>query len=99
MGLSGDGIDTFLNIPFGQDTSGAGQFAPLKPFVPPHNTTLNATVAGPACPQQFVTVANDTGLHSDVTSISEDCLNLLITRPSSSTKHSRFSSHGLHLRR
>ena len=89
VGLSNDGIDTFLNIPFGQDTSSAGRFAPPKPFIPPHNTTFNATVAGPACPQSHVTVATNTGLSSDVTNISEDCLNLRVTRPSSTTRKSK----------
>ena len=54
QGVVGDGVETFLNIPYGQDTSGAGRFAPPKPFIPARNTVVNATVAGPDCPQQMV---------------------------------------------
>jgi carboxylesterase type B len=85
-GISNDGLDTFLNIPFGQDTSGSGRFAPPKPFIPAHNTVINATTAGPACPQQMDPFPGLNGILSNVTNISEDCLNLRITRPSTPSK-------------
>ena len=88
-GVSGHGIDSFLNIPFGQDTGGLGRFAPPKPFIPAHNTVFNATAPGPVCPQLSVPGGGVTGVFSNVTNISEDCLNLRITRPSSISASSR----------
>jgi carboxylesterase type B len=88
-GISHHGVDSFLNIPFGQDTSGSGRFAPPKPYIPAHNTIFNATVSGPDCPQQPVPFPGVNGIASNVTNISEDCLNLRITRPSSISKTSR----------
>ena len=85
-GISNHGVDTFLNIPFGQDTSGAGRFAPPKPFIPAQNTVINATTAGPACPQQMVPFPGINDILSNVTDISEDCLNLRITRPSTPSR-------------
>ncbi|KAL1965746.1 hypothetical protein VTN77DRAFT_5246 [Rasamsonia byssochlamydoides] len=81
VGIAGsDGVESFLNIPFGQDTGGARRFAPPTPYVPPAGTVINATVAGPACPQQKVPLSFFP-LFSNVTDISEDCLNLRIARP------------------
>jgi hypothetical protein len=34
IGTSTNNIDTFLEIPCGQDTSGQNRFAPPKPFIP-----------------------------------------------------------------
>jgi carboxylesterase type B len=81
-GLSANGVDTFLNIPFGQNTGGTGRFAPPKPFISPHNSIVNATVPGPVCPQNPTQFA---GLNTLVNAndISEDCLNLRISRPAS----------------
>jgi hypothetical protein len=52
IGTSTNNVDTFLEIPYGQDTSGENRFAPPKPFIPAPNTIFNATLSGPACPQQ-----------------------------------------------
>jgi carboxylesterase type B len=89
QGIPGDGIETFLNIPFGQDTRGAGRFLLAKAFVPAHNTIVNATVAGAACPQPIVPIPDISGLLSNVTNVSEDCLSLRITKPSSIDKHAK----------
>jgi carboxylesterase type B len=90
QGLSGDGIETFLNIPYGQDTGGAGRFLPPRAFVPAHNTIFNATVAGAVCPQQLGDpLPGITGIAANVTDISEDCLNLRLTRPSSIGKDAK----------
>ena len=88
-GLERNDIEVFLNIPFGQDTSGSGRFAPPKPYIPAQNTVFNATVPGPDCPQQPVPFPGINGIVSNVTNISEDCLNLRITRPSSISRSSR----------
>jgi len=79
-GFERNGIEVFLNIKYGQDTSGANRFKPPRPFVPVAGTTYNATSSGPACPQSYgqwnvpLTLGN-------ITSISEDCLNLNVARP------------------
>jgi carboxylesterase type B len=90
QGLSGDGIETFLNIPYGQDTGGAGRFLPPRAFVPAHNTIFNATVAGAVCPQPLGDpLPGITGIVANVTGISEDCLNLRVTKPPSLEKHAK----------
>src|ERR1700709_2953273 len=52
-GISNNGVDSFQNIHYGQDTGGAGRFAPPKPFIPARNSIINATAPGAACPQQL----------------------------------------------
>ncbi|MCJ1387085.1 hypothetical protein MMC17_010214 [Xylographa soralifera] len=80
-------LETFLNIPFGQDTSGASRFAPPRKVFLPHGTSLDASEPGSACPQQPVPIVNFP-LFSDITNLSEDCLNLRVTRPSNATEGS-----------
>jgi len=78
---SSPGIETFLGIPYGKDTSGARRFAPPQPFDPPAGHVFNATTAGASCPQ----AAGGFPYSTKVTYISEDCLNLLVSRPANST--------------
>ncbi|KAG9229986.1 Alpha/Beta hydrolase protein [Amylocarpus encephaloides] len=75
---SSPGIETFLGIPFGQDTSGANRFAPPRAYVPSPGQVLDATAAGPSCPQ-----SSSLGMlySTVVTDISENCLSLLVARP------------------
>jgi len=89
QGVSIDGVDAFQNIHYGQDTSGSGRFAPPKPFIPAHNTIINATVAGAACPQQLDPFPGLTGLLDNVTNISEDCLTLRIARPATVSQNAK----------
>lgn len=81
QGLHRNGIEVFLNIPYGQDTSGAYRFQPPRPAVAPAaGTTVVANAYGPACPQQV----GPAGLPlsaSPVVAVSEDCLNLNVARP------------------
>lgn len=84
QGVSKNGIDSFLNIPFGQDTSGPRRFAAPELFVPTRGTMLNNTQPGPVCPQDALT--SDT-YGTNATNQSEDCLNLLVVKPS-------FAVHG-----
>lgn len=84
--ISSPGIETFLNIPYGKDTSGSLRFAPPEPFLPPSGSIVNATTEGPSCPQK----AGGGFLYStNVTYMSEDCLNLLVARPSNVTEGKR----------
>ncbi|KAI1446349.1 carboxylesterase family protein [Annulohypoxylon stygium] len=79
-GVNRNGVEAFLNIPYGQDTSGANRFKPPQAFVPKPGSTINAQAYGPSCPQPLgegfppLTLTN-------VTAISEDCLHLNIIRP------------------
>ncbi|KAJ6171390.1 hypothetical protein N7470_000457 [Penicillium chermesinum] len=78
QGTSAHGVESFLNIRFGQSTAGRNRFAAPKPFEYPAGTLVNATSAGAACPQQ-----RDPGfiLFDNVTTVSEDCLTLRVDRP------------------
>lgn len=75
---SSPGIETFLGISFGKDTGGAGRFAPPQPFNPSSGYLFNATSEGPSCPQSS---GGGFLYETNVTYISEDCLNLLLSRP------------------
>ncbi|KAH8168205.1 hypothetical protein CIB48_g11 [Xylaria polymorpha] len=86
-GLDRNGIEVFLGIPFGKDTSGANRFKPPRPYAPARGTVINARSYGPACPQS-VEAASPPFAYTDVTEISEDCLNLIIGRPAGTTKRS-----------
>lgn len=79
-GLERNGVEVFLNIPFGQDTSGENRFKPPRPFILVAGSTITAQAQGHACPQQTGKVLGPLAL-ANVTDISEDCLNLNIGRP------------------
>ncbi|KAJ4298231.1 hypothetical protein N0V90_006130 [Kalmusia sp. IMI 367209] len=82
IGFERNGVEVFLGIPYGQDTSGQNRFKPPRPYVPSPGSAIDATKPGHACPQQLghwnapLTLLNVTR-----ESISEDCLNLNIVRP------------------
>lgn len=84
QGVSSMGVESFLNIQFGQDTSGSNRFAAPKPFEYESGLTVNATTSGAACPQQRVPVEG-IQIFSNVTDISEDCLTLRVDRPANTT--------------
>lgn len=79
MGYNRNGSDSFLNIPFGQDT-GFNRFGPPVAFVPAAGTVFNNTEIGKACPQ---TTGGDFTYNTILSpgGISEDCLNLKVVRP------------------
>ncbi|KAI0882810.1 alpha/beta-hydrolase [Annulohypoxylon maeteangense] len=87
-GLNRNGVEAFLNVPYGQDTSGANRFKPPRAFVPKSGSTINAQTYGPACPQPLGEGLPPLTL-SNVTEISEDCLNLNIIRPTNVTTEDR----------
>ncbi|KAI0194244.1 putative lipase [Astrocystis sublimbata] len=87
-GLRRNGIDVFLGVPYGEDTGGANRFKPPRPYKPARGSVVNAQAYGPACPQQL-TVASPPLTLTDVSEVSEDCLNLVIGRPAGTTKDSR----------
>ena len=79
-GFDRSNIEVFLDIPYGQDTSGAHRFKPPRAYAPRRGETINATAYGPACPQPLGPWVSPISL-SNVTRISEDCLNLNVARP------------------
>jgi carboxylesterase type B len=85
---SSKGIDSFLNIPFGQNTGGAGRFAPPKSFILSHSGVVNATIPGTVCPESSGSTG---GVNTNVTpnDISEGCLNLRISRPAGTKSTSK----------
>ncbi|KAI0096209.1 putative lipase [Nemania sp. FL0031] len=87
-GLNRNYVEVFLGIPYGQDTSGANRFKPPRPYTHAPGTIVNAKSYGPACPQT-VGEAGPPFTYTDVTEISEDCLNLIISRPKGTNKTSR----------
>lgn len=88
VGRQSQGTESFLNIRFGQDTRGANRFAPPLPFHYPDGTVVNATLKGAACPQARIPVPG-LDLFSNVTDISEDCLNLRIDRPANMKQNAK----------
>ncbi|OBT47507.1 hypothetical protein VE00_03167 [Pseudogymnoascus sp. WSF 3629] len=79
-GLERNGIEVFLNIPYGQDTGGANRFKPPKPRVAVPGSTIEVKTYGPSCPQQLGNWTPPISL-GNITNISEDCLNLNVARP------------------
>lgn len=79
QGTSANGVEQFQNISYAEDTSGANRFAPPVPFLPARGSTIQATAAGAACPQN-ASIA-DLPIETLPESISEDCLTLRIARP------------------
>ena len=77
-------VESFYNIRFGRDTSGANRFAHPIPFTYPPGSVVDASVYGAACPQQRVPVQGF-NIFQNVTNISEDCLTLRIDRPANTT--------------
>ena len=73
-------IEVFLNIPYGQDTSGENRFKPPRPHVPVAGSTVDAQSNGPSCPQPLGAGSAPLAL-TPITEVSEDCLNLNIGRP------------------
>ncbi|KAI1146367.1 putative lipase [Nemania diffusa] len=87
VGLNRNGIEVFLGVPYGQDTSGVNRFKPPRPYTHAQGAVVNATSYGPACPQEL-SDASPPFAYTAVTDISEDCLNLIIGRPNGTSKHS-----------
>ncbi|KAL2158163.1 hypothetical protein VTH06DRAFT_4731 [Thermothelomyces fergusii] len=79
-GLDRNGIEVFLGIPYGQDTSGENRFKPPKRYVPVPGTEIEATSYGPSCPQQLGEWVFPIAL-DNITDVSEDCLRLNVARP------------------
>ncbi|KXJ87079.1 Alpha/Beta hydrolase protein [Microdochium bolleyi] len=88
QGLERNGIEVFLNIPYGQDTSGEHRFKPARPATPARGSTVEATSYGPACPQALG-VSSPPLMLGNITRVSEDCLNLNVARPKGTTPDQR----------
>ncbi|KAK3399801.1 Alpha/Beta hydrolase protein [Sordaria brevicollis] len=68
-------IEHFFNIRFAT----APRFSPPVPYLPSPGSTIDASSPGPACPQSLPAIPP---FFSETHAISEDCLNLRISRPS-----------------
>ncbi|KAI1141093.1 alpha/beta-hydrolase [Hypoxylon sp. FL0543] len=68
----------FMNIKYAHDTSGSRRFAPPEPYIPPIGIEVEAKAPGPACPQSKEALPP---FFDETVEISEDCLNLRISRP------------------
>lgn len=77
-GTSQGSLEHFHNIKYAHDTSGSRRFAPPEPYVPAEGSVLDATTPGPACPQSKAAAPP---VFAETPDISEDCLNLRISRP------------------
>ncbi|KAF3066592.1 Acetylcholinesterase [Daldinia childiae] len=81
-GLTSEHIEHFYNIKFGHDTSGERRFAPPELYVPQAGSELDATVPGLPCPQLKAGIPP---FFDEIQEVSEDCLNLWISRPAGTT--------------
>ena len=79
-GRATEGVETFFNIRFGQDTGGENRFASPKPFTYDRDAVVDASRPGAACPQAKVPLPGFS-VFDNVTNVSEDCLNLRVERP------------------
>jgi carboxylesterase type B len=89
QGLTRNGLEVFLGIAYGQNTGGENRFKPPQLHIPENASIVDATAYGPACPQPL----GRPGLYplylSNITDISEDCLNLNVVRPNATDKLSK----------
>jgi carboxylesterase type B len=87
-GIHRNGIEAFLNIPYGEDTGGRYRFRPPRPHTPIPGSTIQADSYGPACPQALGGWKAPFVL-TNVTEVSEDCLNLNTARPQGTQPNAR----------
>lgn len=85
-GITNGGVEHFQNIRYAYETSSSRRFAPPEPYEPAAGSQVDATSPGHACPQ-----AQDAmpPFFAETKSISEDCLNLRIARPSGTTAEAK----------
>ncbi|ROW05794.1 hypothetical protein VMCG_05222 [Cytospora schulzeri] len=86
LGVSSGPVEHFHNIRYAHDTSGDRRFAPPERYVPPEGSVLDATTPGPACPQSKAAAPP---VFAETPNISEDCLNLRISRPAGTSSEDR----------
>ena len=90
IGHDQGGVESFLNIKYGQDTGGVNRFKQPRAYTYPAGTVVNATSNGAACPQK---TGNPTpsliGLFGNVSEISEDCLTIRVDRPAKTTSNAK----------
>lgn len=81
VGYAKNGVDQFQGIRYGQDTSGVNRFKHPIPYSYPSGAQIDATNAGASCPQKTTGGLFGASFET-VYTLSEDCLNLRIARPS-----------------
>ena len=93
QGIVTGGVSTFLGIPYGADTGGAGRFLPPRPAAP-WQGVRQAQAMGPRCPQPVLHNPLSIIKFSDAP-ISEDCLALNVwTRATSGRRPVMVWIHG-----
>lgn len=80
-GLIEKSVEHFQNIRYAHDTSGERRFAPPELYIPAEGD-IDATAPGSACPQSKPGMPP---FFVETSDISEDCLNLRISRPAGTT--------------
>ncbi|EOA83493.1 hypothetical protein ACJQWK_00331 [Exserohilum turcicum] len=88
QGMERNGIEVFLGVPYAQDTSGKNRFKPPVPYQYKTGQVIDGTKPGPACPQSLGQLFAPLGL-DNITSTSEDCLNLNIARPTAKDRQGK----------
>ena len=82
QGFYANEVEGFIGMYYGESTAGNNRFRPPVAYTPAANSTVDATVAGPSCPQRVVHGSlTPFNAYELVTEISEDCLNLNLWRP------------------
>ncbi|KAI1139172.1 carboxylesterase family protein [Hypoxylon sp. FL0543] len=90
IGTNSHGVESFLNIRYGQDTTGPRRFKPPVAFSYGSGVYVDATQAGAACPQILGNpLPQFRGIYDNVTKISEDCLTVRVTRPLNTSAHAK----------
>ena len=88
QGTYKDGVESFLGIKYGQDTSGENRFEPPKPFKPTPGSHFQAISSGPACPQDAGVGESFLPLYLSIfRNYTEDCLSLNVNRPNGTSKN------------
>lgn len=98
-----DGVEAFLGIKYGQDTSGKNRFKAPRAYTPTPGSSIDATSPGLACPQDSSVGESFLPLYLTVfREYSEDCLSLNVNRPNGTTKGDKLPVmvfiHGMSIR-
>ncbi|KAK5194292.1 hypothetical protein LTR92_005534 [Exophiala xenobiotica] len=89
IGYNYSGVENFQAIRYGKDTSGVNRFKHPQAFTYQSGTTVQATAAGPSCPQKTLQSFAGLTVNEGVYRLSEDCLNLRVARPAGTKQNAK----------